>query len=139
MTLFDVTPIVPDPVAELSADQRRTRAAAVALELGRHPANGLPVDRAHTCGTCEHLHRYRYHNRRYLKCPNHRLGESHSAASDMRASWPACPLWAELGTVVDEPAADDPDGNPRNDHHVARDNELSGQNAEWARLEELGQ
>lgn len=41
--------------------------------------------------------------------------------------------------LADEPAADDPDGDPRNDHHVARDNELSGQNAEWDRLEELGQ
>ena len=23
----------------------------------------------------------------------HRLGESHSSASDIRASWPACVLW----------------------------------------------
>ena len=32
----------------------------------------------------------------------------------------------------------DPDGDRRNDHHVARDNELSGQNAEWARLADGG-
>lgn len=93
MSLFDATEfaIVDTPVEVLSADQRRTQRARVAIAGGRHPANGLPIDIEHRCGNCVHLNRYEYHRRTYIKCPKHRLGESHSAASDMRASWPACP------------------------------------------------
>lgn len=87
----------PEPDDVTTADRRRTLRARAALEAGRHPANGRMIDPnpEHTCGNCAHLKRYSYHNATYLKCPAHRLGESHSAASDMRASWPACPLWTE--------------------------------------------
>lgn len=93
MSLFDPTPfaVVDTPVEVLSADQRRTQRARVAIANGRHPANGLPIDTDHRCADCDHLKRYRHSSRNYLKCAYHRLGESHSAASDMRASWPACP------------------------------------------------
>jgi hypothetical protein len=88
--LFDMPRIMP---VKLSAGQRRTVKARLAIAAGKHPANGLPIDTTHTCNDCVHLHRYEYHNRTYIKCPNHRLGESHSEASDMRAGWPACSLF----------------------------------------------
>lgn len=36
--------------------------------------------------------------------------------------------------TVEDP---DPDDDPRADHHIWRDNELSGQNAEWDAMEDL--
>lgn len=94
-TLFDVAPLtryapVVDP---LSAGQRITERNHRAIALGKHPANGLPIDASHTCGQCANLQRIRWRSRNYLKCPCHRLGTSHSEASDMRASWPACPYF----------------------------------------------
>ena len=91
--LFDVAPLTIEALAEpdLSYGQRLTIRRRLAIEQGRHPANGLPINTTHSCGECEHLNRYDYHRRRYLKCEFHALGESHSEASDMRASWPACP------------------------------------------------
>lgn len=94
--LFDgFDPVVPVPDEPLSATQRVTLRNRTALELGKHPANGLPLDPDpdHRCGNCASFNRYAYHGRVYNKCPHHRLGESHSAASDMRAGWPACPHW----------------------------------------------
>lgn len=96
MTLFD--PGAPDPravVEVLSVDRRRTIKNAAILADGRHPATGLHLaDNGETCGTCAHHHAYDYHNRGYHKCDVHRLGESHSAASDIRVSWPACTQWS---------------------------------------------
>lgn len=86
------------PVVVLSADQRRTIAQRAMLAQGRHPANGLPIiTTGQTCNDCVNLTRYLHHNRTYLKCPEHRLGESHSAASDVRASWPACTKFQPKG------------------------------------------
>lgn len=93
--LFDTAPLTIEALTEpdLSYGQRLTIRARVAIESGKHPANGLPINTDHKCGDCGHLNRYDYHNRTYIKCPKHRLGESHSEASDMRTSWPACPHW----------------------------------------------
>lgn len=92
--LFDAGPLtVYETSVALSAGQRRTVKARATIEAGKHPANGLPIDTTHTCGDCVNLNRYHYRSRTYLKCEFHRLGESHSEASDMRASWPACPHW----------------------------------------------
>lgn len=100
-------PLPPPP--DLSADQRRTLAHRRLLEQGIHPATRRPllpwppdepeydVDRP-TCATCIHIRRYSGgHARTYIKCARHRLGESHSAASDVRASWPACDLYTGNG------------------------------------------
>lgn len=76
---------------DLSYGQRLTIRARLAIAEGRHPANGLPIDTEHRCGDCAHFSRYGYRRRTYMKCEFHRLGESHSEASDMRANWPACP------------------------------------------------
>jgi len=79
----------------LSAGRRLTIANQTLLDSGTHPATRrkLMVDGDHTCGDCIHHHHYGWHNRSFHKCDLHRLGESHSAASDIRVSWPACVLW----------------------------------------------
>jgi len=43
----------------------------------RPPAKRRPLPRAYRAGA-------------HHKCDQHRLGESHSAASDVRVGWPAC-------------------------------------------------
>lgn len=100
----------PAPTPEpLSADRRRTIANQRLLDAGIHPATHRPllpwppdepefdVDRP-TCAMCIHFRRYSGgHARAYNKCAKHRLGESHSAASDIRISWPACALFEGNG------------------------------------------
>lgn len=41
-----------------------------------------------TCKSCEHLLRWDYHNKRYLKCGLRR--NTHGAATDHKANWAAC-------------------------------------------------
>lgn len=96
--LFDTAPLTVEALDQpnLSYGRRLTILAHLAIENDRHPANGLPIDKAHTCGDCGNLNRYHYHNRIYTKCPKHRLGESHSEASDIRCGWPACPHWTAI-------------------------------------------
>lgn len=89
------------PEHHVSADRRRTEQNEGLLATGVHPATRRPLaynvkgspGAGHTCGDCAHHHAYDYHNRAYHKCDSHRLGESHSAASDIRVGWPACTLW----------------------------------------------
>lgn len=102
----------PPPVEHLSADRRRTRRYLALLQVGRHPLGGrlhdhaAPVDDPHApgrrCGNCWYRQLLPYHARVYPKCllgvtnptDTDRLGDAprvaHSAASDVRAWWPAC-------------------------------------------------
>ena len=60
----------------------------------QHPATRLPLaGNGQTCGSCVNERHYRYHNMSLHKCAKHRLGETHSAASDIRISGPACELY----------------------------------------------
>lgn len=90
--LFAVPGVEPGP-EPLSADRRRTLANANLLASGVHPATRRPLAGEGTCGTCAHAGRWSNGNRAWWKCDLHRLGVSHSAASDIRVSWPACVLW----------------------------------------------
>jgi hypothetical protein len=92
--LFDVEPVDPPELESVSADRRLTRRNREHLDNGVHPATFRPVlvGWGFTCGDCAYLRRYRYHARSYVKCAEHRLGESHSSASDVRVGWPACEL-----------------------------------------------
>lgn len=78
-----------------SATQRLTRRNNELLDGGTHPATRRPlfIGTGEQCGGCQFHHAYRYHNKTFHKCEMHRLGESHSAASDVRVSWPACVLF----------------------------------------------
>lgn len=81
----------PEPPPKLSAGQKLTKRNAELLARGRHPATLLPLlGSDDKCGDCSHHHRYSYRDDAYHKCDQHRLGESHSAASDVRVGWPAC-------------------------------------------------
>ena len=50
------------------------------------------VHGGHTCADCAH-HVTHARNRAWHKCDAHRLGQSASAHSDIRVSWPACTQW----------------------------------------------
>jgi hypothetical protein len=92
-------PLGPADVDEngLSAGQRLTIRNKQILNGGNHPATLAPLaarnDTTLTCGTCSHHQALRYHNTMYHKCDLHRLGMTHSTASDIRVSWPACIKW----------------------------------------------
>ena len=92
MSLFDPGPAV-DP-ERLSSTRRLTLRNRELLDAGRHPATLTPlwIGTGERCGDCTHHHAYE-RNRIWHKCGRHRLGESHSAASDIRVSWPACALF----------------------------------------------
>jgi hypothetical protein len=94
VTLFDLPDQPAQPAAPPeSAGRRLTRRNNDLIARGIHPATRQPIVAAlGTCGTCARAHRYDHHNRTYWKCDLHRLGQSHSAASDVRVSWPACDL-----------------------------------------------
>ena len=87
-TLFGPEPVAPP---ELSADQKITKRNRDMLDDGRHPATLLPLlGNGATCSTCTFHKVLPHHNRTYHKCDVHRLGITHSTASDIRLSWPAC-------------------------------------------------
>lgn len=94
MSLFDTEALfgpAPEPPPKLSADQKLTKRNADLLAKGKHPATLLPLLGGDaTCGGCVHHEALPYHSRTYHKCELHRLGISHSTASDVRVSWPAC-------------------------------------------------
>jgi len=94
VTLFDLPDLpVQPPEPKESAGRRLTRRNNDLIAQGIHPATHHPiVAELGTCGTCTHAHQYQHHNRTYWKCDLHRLGQSHSAASDIRSSWVACSL-----------------------------------------------
>ena len=105
----------PDGDADLlSADVRRTMRNHELLERGVHPATGrlllaqLP-DVNDTCGRCTHHNVHRRGNKVVHKCTEHRLGESFSAASDIRVSWPACALFEAIveGDLTEVPALEE--------------------------------
>lgn len=99
--LFDPGPAVVITAAsapELSAGQRLTIRNREMIANGRHPATRLPLaGNGETCGTCAHHHALSsYRGTRTVvwhKCDAHRLGQSASAHSDIRVSWPACTQW----------------------------------------------
>lgn len=88
--------------ALLSADRRRTLRQRRDLDHGRHPlTRGLlhpdaaPVDDVSApgrrCGNCRFRELLSSGNRSWPKCSNPRVGRiSASAATDVRAWWPAC-------------------------------------------------
>lgn len=100
MTLFDPGPTVTDDSIPERKPTGRTDYTAIAANLfarGLHPATRGPllVCTGETCRDCAHSHRYHYHNKHFVKCDAHRLGESHSEASDIRLKWPACARFVE--------------------------------------------
>lgn len=84
------------PVAEgeeLSADRRRTARQHADAARGIHPLMRTPVhpDGARLCGNCRFRRLLHGGNRQYPKCiVDDGAHDSHCAASDVRAWWPAC-------------------------------------------------
>jgi hypothetical protein len=95
--LFAVAEPLPAP-EPLSDTARRTRRNAELIARGVHPATHRRIRPGGlTCRDCAHsslTSPLAYGTpRRFWKCAVHRLGQSHSAASDIRVSWPACELF----------------------------------------------
>lgn len=89
----------------LSDDQRRTKRNRDLLATGIHPATGARLAAGdQTCGGCTHATPVHNNNFKGWKCELHRLGMSHSSASDIRVSWPACTRF-EAPTTSGEPEA----------------------------------
>lgn len=94
----------------LSADRSRTLRQAEKIADGIHPLTGGPLhdlasrhrdasapkDDPFTCGSCYFRESLRWHNGTYAKCSLGTTTEkagpylTHSAATDVRAWWPAC-------------------------------------------------
>ena len=92
-TLFDPGPPLPDPLDGLSAGQRLTLRNHQLLAEGTHPATHTATrPDLGRCGDCAHaiIEHHGGSARAWWKCELHRLGRSHSAASDIRVGWPAC-------------------------------------------------
>lgn len=94
----------PEKTEQLSADQRRTIRQQQDVVNGRHPlTKGLLHPEASTqrsaasgskdpfsCGTCVFRELHSHGNRSYPKCSRFPAFQTHSAATDVRAWWPAC-------------------------------------------------
>lgn len=98
----------PSEVGPLSADRRRTLRQQDLITAGRHPLTGGPLhhlasrhrdasapkDDPFTCGSCWFRQVIGYRAGSYPKCiADDGLRVSHSASSDVRAWWPACPSY----------------------------------------------
>lgn len=94
MSLFPELASPPPPPEPLSADRRRTQRNRELLQGGIHPATHRPLlaGWGYTCADCAHAEYHSRGARAHWKCRCHRLGLSHSSASDIRVSWPACAL-----------------------------------------------
>lgn len=85
-------PSAPQVAEHLSVTARRTATNNALIARGIHPATHRPITDQATCNTCSH-HIVARHAKTYHKCAKHRLGPSHSEASDIRVSWPSCELY----------------------------------------------
>jgi hypothetical protein len=81
--------------ARLTANDRRTARQRAAIDAGLHPLTGerLPGN-GETCGSCVRRIQVQRGGRAWPKCDQQsRRYATTSAATDVRASWPACPRW----------------------------------------------
>lgn len=121
-TLFDGYEPEPQPHKDpdLSAGRRLTLRQQADIRAGRHPLTaGLlhpeadrgstkddGANRPYSCGTCVFRQVLGHHNHAYPKCTA--FGDTyqtHSAATDVRAWWPACPSYQREGaTMTTRPA-----------------------------------
>lgn len=124
-------PPEPEPVEDLSADQRRTKRQAADVARAIHPLTRGPIHALasthrdasapksdpFTCGSCLFRKVEKHHDRSYPKCwlPSPSAGAdapaariytrvSNSAASDVRAWWPACPDYSPGASLSDDAA-----------------------------------
>ena len=108
---------------EVSADRRRTLRQAGLIAIGRHPLTGgvlhelasrhrdatSPKSDPFTCGSCWFRKVVKYHGKPYPKCYFGATTEraprvSNSAATDVRAWWPACPEYSPSDRLSDDAA-----------------------------------
>lgn len=99
--------------AQLSPDRRLTLRQQADVRKGLHPLNHGPLHdqadrsaskddgarRPLTCGTCVNRQSFVWKSGSYPKCVAFdRVFVKHSAATDVRAWWPACPRYLPAGS-----------------------------------------
>ena len=90
-TLFDGYEPVPDQLAGLSADRKRTLRQHQMVEQGIHPlTRQRTMPEWGTCGECRFRKVLSHHGGDFPKCTRDPARLTHSAATDCRAWWPAC-------------------------------------------------
>jgi hypothetical protein len=105
--LFDDEPFTDEQMVTLrsgSRTQQLTLRNQLTIDRGQHPATGLPLlssEWGFACGDCRRAVRVKTPaGRAFWKCRRHRLGVSHSDASDIRKSWPACASFSMEATAA---------------------------------------
>lgn len=133
-TLFEGwEPQPPSKDPALSADRRRTLRQAELIAAGIHPITrgrlhplasrhrdaSAPKNDPFTCGSCYFREVFKYHGKAFPKCVRGSTVEAgapfvtHSAATDVRAWWPACVGYSPGANDVSHDAARNiPDGAP---------------------------
>lgn len=94
----------PVPPRPLSADRRRTLRQKADVERGVHPLTKEPTrPDLGTCGDCAFRTMVHGGNKTFPKCFRPGVANTHSAATDVRAWWPACPGYrADSAMTEDE-------------------------------------
>lgn len=107
---------------DLSADRRLTLRQQADIGKGTHPLTRGPIhDQAVRtavrgdggrlelrCGTCVNRQTFRWHNKTYPKCVAFdRVFVKHSAATDVRGWWPACPSYLPSGSWSSNESGED--------------------------------
>lgn len=83
--------------AAVSAGRRLTLRQKRDVEAGRHPlAPGATYPERGTCGDCLFRQIEKHNDYRFAKCHAPGVRNAHSAATDVRAWWPACSKWEAL-------------------------------------------
>lgn len=92
LTLFEVDQSTPATELRLSADRQRTLRQHAAVARGVHPLAQRPTrPDLGTCGDCAFRQVLNHRARSYAKCTFDPARLNHSANTDCRAWWPACP------------------------------------------------
>lgn len=114
-TLFDGYDPEPQPHKDpdLSPDRRLTLRQLGEIRKAVHPLTHGPLHgqadrnatkddgprRPFTCGTCKFRESFLWHNKTFPKCTAHnRVFLKHSTQTDVRAWWPACPVYLPAGS-----------------------------------------
>lgn len=101
--LFDPELYTVPPAEPMSAGRRRTARQHMLVAIGVHPLARRPTrPELGTCGDCRFRELLSHHGRTYPKCTLVPERVNHSAGTDCRAWWPACPDHESRPAVPEE-------------------------------------
>ncbi|MGH9249758.1 MAG: hypothetical protein ACRD0W_09630 [Acidimicrobiales bacterium] len=95
LRLFAVPDVEPEPVEQMSYDQRLTLRNRDTLARGFHPATRrrlLDPGWGYRFKDCSHCYGSGHNLRTYWKCARNPRGHTGGPGTDIRIGWPACEL-----------------------------------------------